>query len=103
MVRLSPHFLLLHCNRPQPARRMWQRAGQSRLILWLRDKAYHENGPDRHRGASFRRKPEPRDVSLSATFTLATKGAPAPMPSGGLRRNDEGVVAPGIFALASDC
>jgi len=44
--------------------------------------------------ASFRRKPEPRDVSFSATpiaiGALVSTGARAPMPSGGLRRNDEG-------------
>ena len=43
--------------------------------------------------ASFRRKPEPRVVSFPATpiaiGALVKKGAPAPMPSGGLRRNDE--------------
>ena len=39
--------------------------------------------------ASFRRKPEPRNASFSATFALVTKGVPAPMPSGGLCRNDE--------------
>ena len=46
---------------------------------------------------SFRRKPETRNVRCSPTpvaiGAIVTKCAPAPMPSGGLRRNDEGELA----------
>ena len=69
--------------------------GPSRLNHCLRDEAYHEDSPDRHRGASFRRKPDPKDVSLT-TYAPVTKGASSPIVSGGLRRNDEGERAGGL-------